>query len=69
MPPQNVVLSQVLERLILESIQIQEAELRGIVITDEELTTAVRAFAQQNGMEIDEFRASLEEQKHFLQGF
>ena len=69
LPPQNVVLSQVLERLILESIQIQEAELRGIVITDEELTTAVRAFAQQNGMEIDEFRASLEEQNISYKAF
>ena len=69
LPPRNVVLSQILERLILESIQIQEAELRGVVIGDEELTAAVRSFAENNGMSIDEFRASLEEQNISYKAF
>ena len=69
LPPRNVVLSQILERLILESIQMQEAELRGLVISDEELTSAVRSFAENNGMNIDDFRASLEEQNISYKAF
>ena len=62
LPPKSVVLDQLLERLILESIQLQEAALRGIVVEDEELTEAVRGFAQQNSMTLEEFRETLEDQ-------
>ncbi len=62
LPAKSVVIEQILERLILESVQLQEAALRGIVVEDEELTESVRLYAQQNDMEIDEFREALEEQ-------
>ena len=48
-PPRETVLNQLMERLIVESLQIQEAERRGIIIDDETLTEAVSTFAGQNG--------------------
>ena len=58
-PPRETVLSQLMERLITESLQIQEAERRGIIIDDETLTDAVTSFAGQNGMDLDGFQKSL----------
>ncbi len=58
-PPNDVLLSQILERLIIESVQMQEAARRGIEIDDESLTQAVAAFAQQNNLNLDQFRAAL----------
>jgi len=59
-PPANeVLLSQILERLIIESVQLQEASRRGIEIDDESLTQAVAGFAQQNNMDLQTFRAAL----------
>lgn len=60
LPPREVIMEQILERLILESLQLQEAELRGVQIDDETLTAAVGTFADQNNMTIDEFVASME---------
>ena len=55
----SAVRSQVLEQLISESIQLQEAELRGIEVDDETLTRAVAEFARQNNMTLDEFIADV----------
>ncbi len=60
-PPNNVLVSQIMERLILESLQLQEAERRGVQIDDETLTQAVMGFAQQNNMNLDQFRQALEQ--------
>ena len=51
--------SQVLDQLIAESIQLQEAELRGIEVDDETLTRAVTQFAGQNDMSLEEFIANI----------
>ena len=50
---------QVLEQLISESIQLQEAELRGIEVDDETLTRAVAEFAARNNMTLEEFIADV----------
>ena len=55
----DVILEQILERLVLESLQLQEAESRGVVLDDETLTRAVRDYATQNGMDIDQFIVAL----------
>jgi len=60
MPPQDVLVSQIMERMILESLQIQEAERRGLTIDDETLTRAVNEFAQNNNMTIEQFAQRLE---------
>ena len=58
-PPKDAILEQILERLIVESIQLQEAEMRGVLVDDETLTNAVRDYAAQNGMDIDQFISAL----------
>lgn len=55
MPPRDAIMEQTLERLIIESLQLQEAERRGIRVDDETLTAAVTEFAAQNGMDVDQF--------------
>ncbi len=59
MPPQNVLLSQIMERLIIENLQLQEAERRGVTVDDETLTRAVSEFASDNGMELEQFAQRL----------
>ena len=58
-PPNDVLVNQVMERLILENIQSQEAQRRGIEIDDETLTRAVNQFAQNNNMTLPEFQVAL----------
>jgi peptidyl-prolyl cis-trans isomerase SurA len=48
-----------MERLILESLQLQEADRRGLQVDDETLTRAVMQFAEQNKMTLDQFRQAL----------
>mgnify|MGYP006169938035 FL=1 len=58
-PPAGVLDQQVLERLIVENLQLQIGERSGIRITDEELNQAIGTIAQRNGMSIEQFRAAL----------
>ena len=67
--PKEALIEQIVERLILESIQLQEAETRGIVIDDETLTRAVTDYAGQADMTIDEFIARLDAQGLSYRGF
>ena len=60
-PPQDVLLSQLMERLILENIQVQQALRRGVQIDDETLTRAVLGFADQNELSLEEFQQALVE--------
>ncbi len=59
LPPAEVLNQQVLERLIVENIQLQIGERSGIRITDEELNQALASIAQRNGMNLEEFRQAL----------
>jgi peptidyl-prolyl cis-trans isomerase SurA len=59
MPPNDVLVSQIMERLILESLQLQEADRRGVTIDDETLTMAVASIAEQNGMNVEQFQQAL----------
>ncbi len=58
-PPAKVLTQQVLDRLILENIQLQMGERSGIRISDEELNQAMATIAQRNGMSIEQFRDAL----------
>ena len=60
MPPMDVLVNQVLERLILESIQLQMGERGGIRIDDETLTRAIAGIAERNSMTIDAFITQIE---------
>jgi peptidyl-prolyl cis-trans isomerase SurA len=59
LPPNDILISQLMERLVLESLQTQEAERRGVQVDDEALTRAVMSFAEQNKMNLDQFRQAL----------
>ncbi|RZO83487.1 MAG: molecular chaperone SurA [OM182 bacterium] len=59
MPPSDVLINQIMERLIIENIQLQEAEKRGVTVDDETLARAVSSFANNNNMSMEEFRQTL----------
>ncbi len=58
-PPQDVLVSQLMERLIIENLQVQQAQRRGVEIDDETLTRAVMSFAEQNQMTLEQFEEQL----------
>lgn len=59
-PPSGIILArQVLDRLILEKIQIHLAEKSGFRVDDETLRQAVQQIAQKNNLTPEELRASL----------
>jgi peptidyl-prolyl cis-trans isomerase SurA len=58
-PPQDVLLSQLLERLILESLQLQMGERAGVKIDDETLARAIDGIAKQNNMTAEQFTTEL----------
>ena len=53
-PPKDVLESQVLERLILQEVQIARAEQVGIQVSEEEVDAALTNIAQQNGVSLEE---------------
>ncbi|WP_220804002.1 peptidylprolyl isomerase SurA [Pseudomonas sp. NCCP-436] len=59
LPPADVLSQQVLERLIVENIQLQMGERSGIRISEEELSQAVGTIAQRNGLSLEQFREAL----------
>ncbi len=60
-PPSNVLQQQVLERLILENIQLQIGDRAGVRINDEELNQALETIAQRNNMNLDQLRMALQQ--------
>ncbi len=59
LPPNDILVSQLMERLIIESLQLQEAARRGIDVGDERLTQAVGSYAEQANMNIEQFSDAL----------
>ncbi len=62
LPPEDTLIRETLDRLILESIQLQKGERAGVRITDAQLNAAVQRIAAQNRMTLDQFRMALEQQ-------
>lgn len=60
LPADEVLRSQVLERMIIESIQLQMADRGGIRISDAQLTEALTRMAGQNNMNLQQFRQAME---------
>ncbi len=60
LPPLNLLEEQVLDRLIIEEIQLQMAERAGIKISDSELNETLSRVAAQNKLSLEEFRIKLE---------
>ena len=60
LPPQDVLQTQVLEQLILESIQVQLGTRAGIRIDDRAVNEAIARIAGRNQMSVAAFRRNLE---------
>ena len=60
LPPEAALKKQVLDRLIIENLQLQMAERSGIRIDDDTLNKNLLNLAQQNNMTLDQFRQFLE---------
>lgn len=56
---QEALPGQVLESLINDRLQLQEAERRGLVVTDEEVEAAINRMAQQQSMSLAQFKQTL----------
>ncbi len=60
LPPTDILNSQVLERLIIQEIQIARAETVGIRISDAEVDAALNSIAQQNGLSLSQMQQAVE---------
>lgn len=60
LPPAEVLEKQILERLIMDRLQMQFAKEVGLRPADTELDTALRRIAENNRLSPGEFRAALE---------
>ena len=59
LPPANVLEEQVLERLILNEIQLQRAERIGLQVSDAMLNDSIRRIAEQSGARFEDMPALL----------
>lgn len=59
-PPRAELQKQVLERMIVESVQLQMAKERGIRVDDHQLDATVAMIAEQNHFTMEQFQRELE---------
>ena len=69
LPPLDLLEEQVLERLIIEEIQMQIAERAGIKISDSELNQTLSRIASQNNLSLEEFRVAIEQEGDSYKSF
>ncbi|MCK9537880.1 peptidylprolyl isomerase [Dokdonella sp.] len=62
LPPRSVLEKQLLDRLILQKLQVARAEATGIKVSDAEVDRSMAAIAQQNGLDISGLRSAIEAQ-------
>lgn len=62
LPPERVIRRQVLERMIIDMLQLQLANKSGIQVDDETLRQSIVQLAQQNNMSLEEFRLALRDE-------
>lgn len=60
LPPQDILVSQVLERLIIKKVQMVTADRIGIKLDDDDLNNSIKGIAQNNNMSISQFRDAIE---------
>jgi peptidyl-prolyl cis-trans isomerase SurA len=53
LPAENVIREQVLERLVVETIQAQHADKAGIIVSDEQVNGAMQDIAKRNNVPFD----------------
>jgi peptidyl-prolyl cis-trans isomerase SurA len=62
LPPQNVLRQQVLERLVLQEIQVQRANHAGVKVADETVNAALQDVAKRNGLTLSQLPQALASQ-------
>ena len=61
LPDEETVLQETLDRLILESIQLQLADRYGVRVPDAQLDQSMARIAARNGMTLEQFRDALQQ--------
>lgn len=62
LPPRNVLRRQILERLVMEEIQLQRARRLGVQVTDEMVNSTLADVARRNSIQFDLLPQALAEQ-------
>jgi len=62
LPPQNVLRQQVLERLVVQEIEVQRAQHAGIKVTDDMVNTALTDVAKRNNITLSQLPDALAQQ-------
>ncbi len=62
LPPMNVLHKQLLERMILEKLQLQLATQEGVIIDDSTLDNAIEEIASRDNLSLHQMQKFLEEQ-------
>ena len=55
MPPKDILMNQVMEKLIIDELQLQLADRAGIKISDSELNQTFTRLASNNQMSLEDF--------------
>jgi len=58
-PPDNVLRKQLLDRIVLEHLELQLAAQSGIHVTEEDVDNAVESIAKRNNLATDAFRTAV----------
>lgn len=69
LPPDSVLERQVLDRMILASLQLQLADRNGIRVDDDTLNRTIERIAQNNKLSLPEFRKILEKEGYDFASF
>src|SRR5689334_23727697 len=62
LPPQNVLRQQILDRLVLQELQMQRADRAGIKVSDETLNNALNDVAESNHIRLADLPSALASQ-------
>ena len=62
LPPRDVLEHQVLERLILQKLQVTRADSSGVKVSDAEIDQALTGLAAQNKMDLSQLRGAIQAQ-------
>lgn len=60
MPPDNILRKQLLDRMVLERLELQLATQTGIHVSDADIDEAIETVAQRNNLSVENFRKAME---------
>ncbi len=69
LPPEEILFSRVVERLIMDEILLQKGEKFGIRISDQELNESLVRFADRDGLSLQELKKKVESENNSFKDF